>query len=163
MEITFTHTGGGKDWVYVLRDDGTPLRWPWPCYGRELPHELLHYVVETRLDLQHGFWGLVADGVDFGYLSRVADQIQAGVEPDRRAGVDLSELIRVECVLLALRSDGETASLRMVRGCCDRQRVPLPPGLTEDLLGRLRAEVRDLEARWQPLAAGRSLVLSYTR
>jgi len=163
VEITFTHTGGGKDWVHVLRDDGTPLRWPWPSYGTELPHDLLHYVVETRLDIRHGFWGLVADGVDFGWLSRVADQIHAGAEPDLRSGVDLSDLIGVECVLQALTSQTDAECLRRVRRCSKRHDVPVPPGLTEATLGQLRAEVHGLEARWQPLAAGRSLVLPYTR
>jgi hypothetical protein len=163
VEITFTHTGGGKDWVHVLRDDGTPLRWPWPSYGTGLPHDLLHYVVETRLNIRHGFWGLVADGVDFGYLSRVADQIHAGAEPDRRPGVDLSDLVRVECVLQALQGGSDAECLRRVRECCTRHAVAVPPGLTEVALRRLRAEVGDLAARWQPLAAGRSLVLPYTR
>jgi len=163
VEITFTHTGGGKDWVYVLRDDGTPLRWPWPSYGTELPGDLLHYVVETRLGLRHGFWGLVADGVNFGYLSEAADRINAGVAPDPGPEVDLVEMVQVECVVQALGGDTDADCLELVRQCCALRGVPVPGVLSEEAIGLLRTEVRDLAKRWRELAAGRSLVLSYSR
>ena len=165
MEITFTHTGGGKDWVYVLRDDGTPLRWPWPSYGTELPHDLLHYVVETRLGTRRGFWGLVADGVNFGFVSRAADRIHAGAAPDPGTDPDLDmvELVQVECVARALRGESDADCLALARRSCAKHDVPVPEMLTEEAMGMLRAEVRDLAARWQALAAGRSLVLPYRR
>ena len=165
MEITFTHTGGGKDWVYVLRDDGTPLRWPWPSYGTELPHDLLHYVVETRLGVRRGFWGLVADGVNFGFVSRAADQIHAGAAPapGTDPDVDVVELVQVECVARALDGDTDADCLARARRSCAEHEVPVPEMLTAESLGLLRAEVRDLAARWRALAAGRSLVLPYRR
>jgi hypothetical protein len=165
VEITFTHTGGGKDWVYVLRDDGTPLRWPWPSYGTELPRDLLHYVVETRLRIRHGFWGLVADGVNFGFVSRAAEQIHAGADPetDPDVDVDIVELVQVECVLQALDGETDADCLVLARRSCVEHDVPVPEVVTEAALGLLRAEVRDLAARWRALAAGRSLVLPYRR
>ena len=33
--------------------------------GRDLPHDLAQFVVETTLGLQHGFWGLLAQGATF--------------------------------------------------------------------------------------------------
>ena len=33
--------------------------------GRDLPHDLAQFVVETTLGLQHGFWGLLARGATF--------------------------------------------------------------------------------------------------
>ena len=30
--------------------------------GRDLPHDLAQFVVEATLGLQHGFWGLLANG-----------------------------------------------------------------------------------------------------
>jgi hypothetical protein len=165
VEITFTHTGSGKDWVYVLRDDGTPLRWPWPPYGTELPHDLLHYVVETRLGIKHGFWGLVADGVDFGHLSRAADRVHAGdaPEPGVELEVDVDELVQVECVVRALGADTDADCVAGAARLCRTRRVPVPGGLTEESVGMLRAEVRDLADRWRALAVGRSLVLPYRR
>jgi hypothetical protein len=111
VEITFTHTGGATDWVYVLRDNGIPLRWPWPSFGTELPRDLMHFLVETRLGARHGFWGMVADGTNFGYLSFAVDQVRAGLPPSQPSSapeVDLTELIQVECVIDALAEHGRT-------------------------------------------------------
>src|SRR5262245_19857144 len=33
--------------------------------GRDLPHDLAQFVVEALLGLQHGFWGLLANGATF--------------------------------------------------------------------------------------------------
>jgi hypothetical protein len=173
VEITFTHTGGTTDWVYVLLDNGHPLRWPWPSYETELPYDLVHYLVETRLGLRHGFWGMVADGVGFGYLSNAADQVRAGlpVKPPDTPEPDLTELIQVECVVRAMRADGtDAACLRRVRKACADQGVPVPAaldraptGAPEKAIGKLRGDLAELTARWRALAAGRSLVLSYSR
>lgn len=174
MEITFTHTGGSTDWVYVLLDSGTPLRWPWPTYGADLPPDLVHYLVETRLGIRHGFWGLVADGANFGYLSYAADQVRSGLPVAPPAGgqeLDLTELVQVECVSEAVAAgDSDGACLRLVRSGCAGRAVPVPAaldsasaGAPEKAIGELRAELADLTARWHALAAGRSLVLSYTR
>lgn len=162
MEITFTHTGGGQDWVYVVRDDGTPLRWPWPSYGTELPYDLLHYVVETRLGIRNGFWGKVADGANFGKVSVAADQARSGDTADR-PDPDLIGLIQVACVVVALHGGSDAERLRLARDACDRRGVPVPEGLDEPTLAGLRAEVDELSVRWQALAAGRSLVLPYQR
>ncbi|HSV66898.1 MAG TPA: hypothetical protein VLJ59_13430 [Mycobacteriales bacterium] len=170
MEITFTHTGGLRDWVYVLRDDGTPLRWPWPSYGTALPHDLLHYVVETRLGLRRGFWGRLADGGDFAVLSRAWDRIAASAGPDDVDGPDadpgdLTELVQVECVVQAIGAVGAASDaedcLRAVTERCAQWSVPVPAGLSPAVLGRLQAELADVDRRWRALAAGHSLVLSY--
>jgi hypothetical protein len=172
VEITFTHTGGTTDWVYVLLDNGTPLRWPWPSFGAELPHDLVHYLVETRLGARHGFWGLVAAGTNFGYLSFAADQVRAGVPPDPPAAgpLDLSELVQVECVAQALGTvSADAECLRRIRAACAERGVPVPAaldsrsaGAPEKAVGELRAELVELAARWRALAAGRSLVLPYS-
>jgi len=33
--------------------------------GRDLPHDLAQFAVEATLGLQHGFWGLLANGATF--------------------------------------------------------------------------------------------------
>ena len=38
--------------------------------GRDLPHDLAQFVVEATLGLQHGFWGLLANGATFKSVVR---------------------------------------------------------------------------------------------
>ncbi len=38
--------------------------------GGDIPHDLVTFVVEEALGLEHGFWGCVADGATFKTLGR---------------------------------------------------------------------------------------------
>ncbi|MBI3687207.1 MAG: hypothetical protein HY241_07680 [Actinobacteria bacterium] len=163
MEITFTRTGGRDDWVSVMRDDGSPLRWPWPAVGPQLPHDLVHFVVETHLRISWGFWGRVAAGADFGSLSQLADRLAAGEQPADASGG--AELAQVECIVRAVWPPDDPVTdeelLDQVEAWCRQRRIPPPETLCAQTLERLRARLRAVEEQWRTLAAGQSLVLSY--
>ncbi len=59
------------DRLQYVRDDGTSCHNPMPRQGI-LPHDLIHYIVESRLDLANGFLSLVARGADAGFAMQVA-------------------------------------------------------------------------------------------
>jgi hypothetical protein len=49
------------DLLRCVRHDGTTASAPMPRQGI-LPHDLMHYVVESALRYRHGFLGLIAAG-----------------------------------------------------------------------------------------------------
>ena len=63
-------------------DDGRLCAWTATCpkrrrfqgttmaSGRNLPHDLAQFVVESTLGLHHGFWGLLANGATFESVRR---------------------------------------------------------------------------------------------
>lgn len=163
MEITFTRTGGRDDWISVYRDDGTPLRWPWPSADRQLPHDLVHFVVETDLRMSQGFWGRVAAGADFGTVSELADRLVAGDRGEE--GSTAAELAQVEGIVQAVLEPEEAASdeelvTRVTEWCQERQ-VPAPESLCALTLARIRSRLRTVEQQWRALAVGQSLIVSY--
>lgn len=54
------------DLLRCVRQDGSSASCSMPRQGI-LPHDLIHYVVETALRYRHGFLGQVAAGADIGY------------------------------------------------------------------------------------------------
>ncbi|WP_374361998.1 hypothetical protein [Pseudoduganella danionis] len=54
------------DQLRCVRSDGSTTGCMMPRQG-VLPHDLIHYVVETALAYRHGFLGMVAAGADIGY------------------------------------------------------------------------------------------------
>jgi hypothetical protein len=66
MQVTFYKLKNGRccGWSAVppkrKRFDGTTM-----AGGRDLPHDLAQFVVESALGLDHGFWGLLARGATF--------------------------------------------------------------------------------------------------
>ncbi len=46
MQVSFVRTAGARDRIYVRRTSGSEVSWEFPSYGDELPHDLVHLVVE---------------------------------------------------------------------------------------------------------------------
>jgi hypothetical protein len=62
MRVTFTKLpSGGIAWD-AIRSDHTKVSLRVDARQRGLPHDLVHYVVEGALGMQHGFWGCIAAG-----------------------------------------------------------------------------------------------------
>ena len=66
MQVAFYKVDNGRLCAWVAappkrkRFQGTTM-----ASGRDLPHDLAQFVVEATLCLQHGFWGLLANGATF--------------------------------------------------------------------------------------------------
>jgi hypothetical protein len=69
MKLIATKQGKAEkyDVLRCVRQNGTQTSANMPRQG-VLPHDLIHYVVETALGYDHGFLGLVAKGGDFAYV-----------------------------------------------------------------------------------------------
>jgi len=66
MQVEFYKVDNGRLCAWMAappkrkRFQGTTM-----ASGRDLPHDLAQFVVESTLGLQHGFWGLLAGGATF--------------------------------------------------------------------------------------------------
>ena len=160
MRLIATKLGSGKraDRLRFLREDGTGSDVPMPRQGI-LPHDLVHYAVESTLGLTHGFLGLVAGGADPAFVMELAHRPDAR-EVERQA-------IQAEAIVEGLQSQlwsgpfdveaflygVETASL--ARGV-DPQPFPDRAAAT-----RLWDAALELQRRWRELPAHASLELEF--
>jgi hypothetical protein len=83
------------DRLRFVRADSTEAQILMPRQGT-LPHDLVHYVVESALPLKYGFLGLVAAGSDAGFV------MQAVHDPSNPA-VDV-EAVQAEAIVEALQT-----------------------------------------------------------
>jgi hypothetical protein len=166
MDIRFVRARGRQDWIHVTRDDGTGLKWPWVKAADQPPHDLMHFLVEGYLPLRNGFWDLVADGVDFGFLTAEADRIASGVPPKESSGHDLGGLVLAECVVAGISTatwvdvDDEQC-LTWVAQQCGRRNLSLPDVVSAQTLPPVRARIRETVAAWRRLPLGESLDVTY--
>lgn len=133
------------DQLRCLRDDGSATATPMPRQGI-LPHDLVHYVVESTLGWRAAFYGIVAGGADIGWtMERTHDAF-------RRDVVD--QAIHAEAVVESLQAQlwsgafDEGMFADGVRAACaarGRGMPPLPDGAGQALF----AAVLALDARWQ--------------
>lgn len=83
------------DALRLVRADGSSTACALPRQGT-LPHDLIHYVVESRLPFKSGFLGLVAAGADAEFVLKVVhDKQNPQVE---------TEAVQVESIVEALQT-----------------------------------------------------------
>jgi hypothetical protein len=69
MEVRFRKEGRVCRWT-ALRPPRTRVPGPSMAAGASVPHDLATFAIEQALQIDHGFWGCVADGATFRTLGR---------------------------------------------------------------------------------------------
>lgn len=140
------------DQLRCVRRDGSTTGCAMPRQGI-LPHDLVHYVVESSLAWHHAFYGMVAGGADIG------PAMEQNHDLANRALAD--QAVQAEAVVESLQAQlwnggadpdafDDAMFLEGVSGACTARgrRVPvLPPGTGRRLFDAVLA----LDARWQAL------------
>ena len=132
---------GARDRIYLRRSDGTEVSWEFATYGDNVPHDLVHLVVESAFGLRRGFWGLVDSGVDPARVNAIANR-KGGADKYSAFGGDQREILLAEALAAALSQTLEDPSAVL-----ERQGVQLK--LDPLLVERVRAELRRLTALWR--------------
>jgi hypothetical protein len=169
MKITFTRRGERTYTTTVLRDDGVLLEVP--SYDRThlLPHDLAHYVVERELGLQQGFWGCVAAGALFPGMKVIsgrqpphaAARSQSVIREAGQRGTEAEVLVGA---LLSIMHGGLEDNWPAARAVLDREWRPNKPSrgpLEAEEVKRVCTALRDAQQRFQALAIGESLTVSW--
>ncbi|SSC22454.1 Hypothetical protein KLENKIAIHU_1042, partial [Klenkia terrae] len=73
VRVVFTRMADRRPVVTPLtRDDGVAFTLRGAGGGDDLPHDLVHLLVETELRVRDGIWGAIADGVVWGSMTHVS-------------------------------------------------------------------------------------------
>jgi hypothetical protein len=140
------------DELRCLRRDGSATGCAMPRQGI-LPHDLIHYVVESTLGWRHAFYGMIAAGADIG------PTMEQSHDPQNRALA--GQAVHAEAVVESLQAQlwsagadpdafDEAMFLEGVRGACEA-RGKSAPLLPAGSGRRLFDAVLALDARWQAL------------
>src|SRR5690349_1385296 len=132
----------------VERDDGVVFAMRGAGGGADLPHDLVHAVVETELGISDGIWGCVADGVVWGSMRHVsgrrpphADQRSQQLKRERTAAVQRAEGV---ADLVGRLAADEPVLDSQVAGA----------GVPAAALTAAAQALRDTAQRWSALAPG---------
>jgi hypothetical protein len=137
--------------------------------ARRVPHDIAHLVVERRLGLDAGLWGVLAGGGIVQNASFVGGRLPPHALQRAKARTDpAGETLRQAEVLVRAVADrclargdspvtpGELAALR--RSVGDRWWAP---STTASGLSEACAELRDASVRWDALPTGGILALEW--
>jgi hypothetical protein len=140
----------------VERDDGVVFAMRGAGGGSELPHDLVHVLVETELGIADGIWGCVADGVVWNSMRHVsgrqpphAAERSARLKKDRAAAIGRAEAV---ADLLS----------RLARGAEVLPGEVSATGLAPARIDGAAAALRSAGHRWGGLRPGETLPLTWS-
>ncbi|MDI1448108.1 hypothetical protein [Polyangium sp. 6x1] len=163
LRAAFVRVPGQRDRIYVHRSDGTEVSWVFPTYGDELPHDLVHLVVEAAFGLKKGFWGRVDAGVDPARINDEANR-KGGANKYAGFGDDLAELLLAEALAGARWSsaeDADAAILEVIASNCARAGVEAAPVLAPERVREARRVLSRLREQWRAFAGKGTLTLVF--
>jgi hypothetical protein len=147
MKLIATRAGRTDkyDDLRCVRRDGSATGCAMPRQGI-LPHDLVHYVVESTLGWRHAFYGMIAAGTDIGGAMEQAH------DPGNAALVD--QAIHVEAIVESLQAqlwsgafDAAMFDEGVRTACTGRGRSV--PALPADIGRQLFDAVLLLDERWR--------------
>src|SRR3990170_6706374 len=160
MEIVITK-GEREDSIEARRADGTSVVTSFPKKG-PVPHDAVHFFVETELGLGDAFWGTVASG---RHPEEVQEIAKAGGHASAVRGStpkpSIVPLIQSERIVECFEADlwggnSDNESLRHVaRAGCEQSYVPVPD-LSDTAIGNVRSRLAAFRDRWAGLDIGGS-------
>jgi hypothetical protein len=166
MRITITK-GERADELEALRADGSRVTTSFPHKG-PVPHDAVHFHVESTLEMGNAFWGMVAGGRHPDEVAAVAKA--GGHASASRAAVPDEAIIQlvqaeraVECFEADLWSGSGTSPQTIrdtVAAGCAQSLVPALE-ITDEAINNIRLSLTDLAKRWSSAAPGERLVLEW--
>jgi hypothetical protein len=140
----------------VERDDGVTFAMRGAGGGADLPHDLVHAVVEAHLQVRDGIWGCVADGVVWKSMRHVS-----GRQPPHAA--ERSALLKRQRAAAVQRAEGLADLVgRVARGAEVLPQEVAASGLPPARVEAAAAVLRDATSRWAGLAPGAEWVVEWT-
>jgi len=185
MEIEFRRTGERRYGVTIHRSGKSSLEMnPAPGYDSAMPHDLLHFIVESELGLQQGIFGQIADGGTAGTFHSMLTpgedrrevarsrrrETQRGSKLLRQGQEDSmqSERATVVCLYEWLAQSADPVRRKLaaemaVSAKSVRNQLPAAESqaLNESAIKRICARMEELSRQWAALEIGQSLTVNW--
>lgn len=164
MEVVFERGRGRWYHSSLRRPDGVLIRFHGQTYNRVpalLPHDIAHLVVEARVGLRFGVWGLLAAGALFSQ-TEVVDGRQRPhaarrgheiIKQHRDELIEAEYIVHVVCRIAEAKAE---SSRDLGAWFLGRWR---PPDLTPEVVQAACARLRELAAGWADVAVEETLAV----
>jgi hypothetical protein len=154
--MTFSRMGDRRPVeTLVERDDGVVFAMRGAGGGTDLPHDLVHLLVEQELGVTDGIWGCVADGAVWGSMRHVSgrrpphsDERSKRLKRERTAAIQRAEAL---ADLVHRLADGEG----VLPGQLTAAAIPT------DRLDAAVEVLRDAGRRWAALEPGETWTVEW--
>ena len=159
LHIEITKRADSRSVLRCTREDGTQT-WQKKLGAQSafFPfHDIVHYSVESVLDLRQGFYGLVASGWD---IEDTDGKGKRGAIP--KATILAEHIVNLFANELTSGTRWEITELdEQLAIIAAKDDLPPPPRFTDVIAERVRSRIAELLARYSSLEAGERLELEF--
>jgi len=164
VQVTFTKAAGRRYFMAVIRDRGVALApRQGPGYHDHLPHDAVHFIVESEAGLTRGVFGRIADGESNIFTAadpRTQRRVARREARRPRSETDSREMARSEALAsVCLPLWERRAGLRAELPKWLPPEAPTPAD--SELVRRILARLDDFAARWHALPVGGGVTLTW--
>lgn len=174
MIVVFRRTGEKRYGVEALRE-GLPVVYihPAPGYDRQIPHDMMHMVVEAQLRLTRGIFGQLAAGGNAGTFQPSVQRDQSSREARRarkrvtKRGKKLLKTGHDDCILSERASyicwlEWRARTSSRPEDKQARDTAPITElGLQQSKVDEIFKHVDELSSHWSGLDVGQSVGVSW--
>ena len=159
MIIEFKKYRNKPSVLKCIRDDGSES-WVSMYPGIEA-HDLGHYAIETILDFEDAFYGMVARGTNITDFELPRNKRPQEVLPQNLSTQALVTEHLVNLLLVKAQSNEDLDFLEMARSILAEKQLPFPKNLDHEHSGTIWAEFQRLCQLWKTLPVGNTLSLCF--
>jgi len=131
------------DWICCIRRDGTRTEAPMPRQGIA-PHDLLHYLVESRLAMTDAFLGMVAQGAELNFVMERLHDVKGACAAQAAQAEAVVESLQAQLWSGSFDNEAFHAGLA---AACSMRGVPAPE-LMPDVEAALFRPAQQLGEQW---------------
>ena len=158
LKITLAKNSNKPSVLSCTREDGSTT-WTSVYPGLEL-HELAHYVVEQRLELNNYFYGLLAQGYNIEDFELPKDERPTELMPSNLPVESLVVEHMVNLLQVGFNSE-DYDFFQTLQSVLAEKQLPLPEQVDESMAQQLQAELRLWWQKWTNLGVNDKLELEF--
>jgi hypothetical protein len=160
LKLTKNSTNSKTDLCQFIRKDGSIDELVLPRQGI-LPHDLVHYVVESQFALANGFLSLIARGASASFIMELAHL--GDVNKIEEAAVQVEAIVEALQTQLWNGSYEHEYFIYGIQTACAARKIATPDLPSSELGHTLFQHALDLNHQWQSVAPYEEMELEFSK
>lgn len=167
MEVVFTKQENCSYSILVTRSDHVKLQFQGVGKKFLIPHDLSHFIVESKLNMRQGFWGCVAKGALFSGMNIVEGRQKAHARSRSKQVIkESSQQLRLAECLVRVFDQISVDELDRVKASATKHLSQIssdikPNELSDSTIMNIYSTFRAFQNNWQRIDEGENIEISW--
>ena len=169
MRVIFTKQENLAYSIVVIRGDRVKLQFQGVGKKCLIPHDLSHFIVESKLDMRQGFWGCIANGALLPSMSIIEGRQKPHAKSKSKQVIkEASQQLSLAERLVRIFGEISVVELNRVPDLANKHFSQIsseikPKELSNSTILDVRSTLKAFQTNWQTMDVGESIELSWNQ